>query len=243
MKVGIKIFPNRIKKIPEYAAIADYIEVMAAPNLNPQNLKNFSIPITIHAQHNQFGVNIADKSIVKLNLKAVEKAKKAADIVDSDIIILHPGKLENKNCSFDNAVNFFNKLKDPRIIIENLSDKNNICKSPEELLSFQQKTGCDFCLDFAHVVVAAFHLKKDYKEIVKQFVKLNPFYFHISDGFVNTGKDRHLNLGEGDYDLKFFRQFIGNKRVSLETKSSPILVYQEQIKFLKSQKGMPKIIK
>jgi endonuclease IV len=243
MKVGIKIFPKRIPKIPEYAKIADFIEVMAAPELNPDDLKKFSIPITIHAQHRQFKVNIADKTLEKINLAAVKKAQEVADIVNSDIIILHPGNILNKNCSFENAVNFFNKIDDSRIIIENLTDKTCLCKSPEELSRYKKETGADFCLDFAHVVTAAFNLKKDYKKLVRQFIKLKPVYFHISDGFDNTPKDEHLNFGEGNYDLNFFKQFIGDKRVAIETKNTPLDIYKNQIKFLKTTKGVPKIMK
>ena len=97
-------------------------------------MKAQPIPITIHAQHSRFNINPADKTLEKINIKAVEKAQAAADITNSDIIILHPGTLANKNCSIENAINFFKKINDPRIIIENLTSRKSLCRLPKELV-------------------------------------------------------------------------------------------------------------
>jgi sugar phosphate isomerase/epimerase len=232
MQVGIKIFPDRIPIIPQYAKIADFIEVMASNQLNLDDLKNFSIPITIHVQHTDLGVNPADKNLEKINLKAVRLAQKAADAANSDIIILHPGDLTNKSCSLKNSLDFFKKINDPRIVTENLGMQIALCRTPEEIAVFKEN-GFDFCFDFGHAVITAWYLKKDYKDLVKQFVKLKPAYFHICDGIVNSNKD-HLNFHKGNYDLNFFKKLIGNKRVALETEKSPVEEYKKQIDFLKN---------
>ena len=217
MQVGIKIFPDRIHKIPKYAEIADFIEIMATEELNPTDLKEFSVPFVIHALHTGQGVNPADSTLEKVNLKAIKRAIEAADAANSDIIVLHAGKKLNKNCSLKNAINFFKKINDPRIIVENLSLKSELCVTLDETAYFKKAAEVEFCLDFGHVVIAALSLKKDYKELIKQFMKLNPAYFHITDGFVDSEEDEHLNFGKGDYDLDFFKRLIGNKRVALET--------------------------
>jgi endonuclease IV len=234
MKVGIKIFPDRINQIESLAKIADFIEIMASNDLIPEALKGFPIPITIHAQHYTLGINPADKSLNDINLKAVKKAQEAADIINSDIIILHSGILLNKNCSLENAINFFKKINDPRIIFENLGDYNALCRTPEEVRYFKEETGSDFCLDFAHATIISSNFNSDYKKFVTDLSKLKPVYFHISDGIVGAEKDTHQNLGKGNFDIRFFRRFIKDKRVALEVEpSSSLEAYKKQIDFLK----------
>lgn len=232
MQVGIKIFPDRIPVISEYSKFADFIEILASDKLKISSLKKFKIPFTVHAPHSWWNVNPADKSLEKHNLKEVKRSQKTADAVKSDIIILHPGAISNKDCSLENSLNFFKKLDDPRIIAENLSLRNDICRTPEDIRIFKENN-INFCFDFGHAIAIANQNKKNYKRYIRQFIKLKPVYFHISDGHINMTKDQHMNLGDGDYDLKFFKQFI-NKRVVLETDHrSSVEKYKEQVEFMK----------
>lgn len=229
VKVGAKIYPDRINEIPGLGKIADYIELKATKELNPAVLKKFSMPITIHASD----VNPAAKSAEKLNMKMIKKAQKAADRVGSDVIIVHPGDLVDENNLVDNAVSFFKRINDKRIIFENLTFTKSLCRTPEEVLAFKKETGADFCLDFGHAIAIAAQLKKNYKPYLKEFVKLKPVYFHICDGHINSGIDEHLDFWKGDYDLDYLKHFIGNKRVTLETNKPPIEILKKQIAFLK----------
>jgi len=75
-------------------------------------------------------------------------------------------------------------------------------------------------MDLNHAAKAAVSLKIPYKEFIKQFLKLRPEMFYISDGKQNTEKDEHLAVGEGDYDFEFFIKCIKenpSRFVTLET--------------------------
>ncbi|MEE9525339.1 MAG: TIM barrel protein [Candidatus Woesearchaeota archaeon] len=232
MQVGIKIFPDRIPTIPEYSKFADFIEILASDKLRIPSLKKFKIPFTVHTTHSWWNVNPADKRLEKHNLKEVRRAQKTADAVKSDIIILHPGWIDNKHSSVENSLNFFKKLDDPRIIAENLCNKNSVAATPEGIKLFKENK-INFCFDFGHAIAIAYQQKKNYKRYIRQFIKLKPVYFHISDGHVKAPKDQHMNLGEGNYDIKFLKQFI-NKRVVLETDHrSPVAKYKEQVELMK----------
>jgi endonuclease IV len=232
MKIGVKIFPDRMPVVSEYAKFADFIEVLASKDLKLSSLKKHKIPFTIHATHSWWNVNPADPALEKHNLEQVKLAQKAADIAKSDIIILHPGWIQNKKCSIENAVNFFKKLNDPRIIAENLCKKSSVTSSVEGMKLFKENK-IDFCMDFGHAIAAAYQYKKNYKRYIRQFMKLKPIYFHISDGKVKSPLDSHMDLGDGDYDINFLKKLI-NKSVALETShKSSIEKYKQQINFLK----------
>ncbi|MDP1759954.1 MAG: hypothetical protein Q8L01_00585 [Candidatus Woesebacteria bacterium] len=64
MKIGIKTFDNPffLESLKEKA---DFIEIMAIEGNNYDFLKKFSLPIVIHAQHENFGINNADKTKYK----------------------------------------------------------------------------------------------------------------------------------------------------------------------------------
>ena len=58
----------------------------------------------------------------------------------------------------------------------------------------------------------------DYKDIINQFIGLNPNMYHLSDGDTNSQTDMHLNFGEGNFDLKDIISNIPNEAyLSIET--------------------------
>lgn len=77
------------------------------------------------------------------------------------------------------------------------------------------------CLDFGHAVKAALSLRANYKKIMKDFLKLKPKVFHISDGTMGNEKDEHLNIGEGEFDCKYFLRCIKNTAPGFVTVETP----------------------
>jgi hypothetical protein len=57
-------------------------------------------------------------------------------------------------------------------------------------------------LDFAHAICSANHYKQDIYEIVNQYNALVPDMYHLSDGYIDSTVDTHLNYGNGNYDIK-----------------------------------------
>ena len=47
--------------------------------------------------------------------------------------------------------------------------------------------------------------------------------FHISDEILNTEKDEHLNIGEGDYDFAFLMHCVKRNNSSYITLETPRL--------------------
>lgn len=131
---------------------------------------------------------------------------KAADYLDAEMIVVHTGynsaKLKIKNPE-QNMAGFFSKFKDGRIVLENTMieyrDINYVTgNTPETFSRFIRRFGFGFCLDFSHAAATAVLLGKDYKTLVRGFLKLKPAYFHVSDNLLN-GEDQHLHLGKGSW--------------------------------------------
>ena len=95
MKIGVKTFDDT-NVLKHFEDKADFFEIMAIRGKDYSFLKKFSLPLVIHKEHQNFGINIADKTKQKINLESVNHAIKIADMVNSKKLILHPGLIDNK---------------------------------------------------------------------------------------------------------------------------------------------------
>jgi len=244
MKFGVKTFDD-IKLLKYFADKADFFEVQAiqsTPMSFYLQLKQFSIPIVIHAEHYGFGVNYADKSKLEFNLKSINFARKIADLINAKKIIAHPGVIEkgNANCSEENAISFLKSIDDKRILIENLPlremDKNitSLSVLPEETEKFMKKTGKGFCFDINHAIIG---LPEGDYDFIKAYIKLNPRHYHLGGQKNNSYYDAHLSLSESDLDLyKILNQYPKDAEITLETTSN-IKDKEEDLKIIREVIG------
>ena len=70
MKIGVKTFDSE-KFLKHLENKVDFFEIMAVQKNDYSFLKNFSLPMVIHAEHHDFGVNPADISRQEQNLKSI----------------------------------------------------------------------------------------------------------------------------------------------------------------------------
>lgn len=196
-----------------------YIELMVVPDTDISVFRKMDVPFIIHATSENWDVNIARKDREGLNFDAIGDCLAWADALRAEYLILHPGFGE-----LDVAVDFLSKLSDRRILIENMpklgmDGEKMIGYAPLEIKKLvANKFG--FCLDLNHAAKAAASVKKNYKQYIADFLKLNPKVFHISDGNFESESDDHLNIGKGNYDFKFFADCAKKSEtayISLET--------------------------
>ena len=199
--------------------IFHYIELMPIPGTEVTPFLDVDLPYVIHITTERHGVIIADKKKEEFNRSIINNCIEWADKLNAKYIILHPGF-----GLIDNAIEFLETIEDRRIVIENmpkvgLNGESMIGYTPEQIENLRgDKFG--LCLDLNHAIKAAVSLKRPYKEFIEQFIELKPKLFHISDGKMNNEKDKHLNIGEGDYDFEFLMTCVKeakSKYVTLET--------------------------
>jgi len=186
----------------------DLIELYVHPEMiNAKKLKILQGKnITIHATHNEHGFEVFDINDEKIKFFR-DKIMGLANYFSTNKIILHPGAGTDKNKFKENMEKIFNS----KIIFENLpkvslDEKLFFGYSLDQLKWIKKNFSADFCLDFSHAIKSAFSQKINYKVFILDLInKLKPTYFHICDGFVSNEMDKHLNLGEGNFDLRWIK--------------------------------------
>lgn len=217
IKYGIKLWSPDKSYFPEavdlcHKDLIDFVELYILPNTFPKKyldiLKN--IPTQVHAPHSLHGFNVFELDKEKINLFK-NQAVKVADFFNSQYIILHAGMGRDRKIFKRNI----KKIYDKRILIENkpkIGLNNQICfgySLPQLKFIKNQCRVNNICLDIGHAIKSAVSQRKDYKKYLETLIKaLEPNYFHISDGLLSSEKDEHLDLGRGDFDLKWIKNQI-----------------------------------
>lgn len=232
MKFGVKTY-NEEKLLDFFIDKCDFFEVQAIQVNDYSFLKKYSLPIVIHCEHENFGINIADSSKKDLNLQAIHFAKVLADSVNAKKIIIHPGTLENENCSKENSINFLKEVCDSRFCIENMpytyteNKSIKLCSEPKEMIEFLEKTGLGFCFDLNHAIEYALELGLDYVSVLKEFSKIKANHYHLG-GENMEKKESHLSFADSNLDLNVIFKILPKKaEITLEVANDKASVLED----------------
>lgn len=247
-KIGLKLWSINTDYYYDEAirlyneGVFDFIELYVVPDTfdTIKKWEKLNIPFTIHAPHFNHGVNLADYTKFEYNKNIFNQMFKIADKLNVEYIIFHPGVLGDIN----ETIKQLNKIKDDRMIVENKPPYQvpsmRLCRgsSIEEIKKIVNETNLKICLDIGHAICSANYFKEDPYYYLQKFQDLNPVYYHFVDNFIDNTKDKHLNLGHGNYDIHYILNNILNKSnpLLLETnKNSKIDLndFEEDIKFIK----------
>ena len=239
IEFGLKLWSTNIELIDQAThlideKIFDYIELFVIPDTQ---IKPFliDVPYIIHIPHEKFGVNIGEVSKKEYSLQKINESITWADKLNAKYLILHAG-----HGSMKHATDVLREIADDRLLIENvpkvgLNDEPMIGYSPAQIEELIGDGDRGLCLDLNHAAKAAVSLGVGYKEYVQDFLVFDPKMFHISDGKLDTEKDEHLNIGEGDYGFEFLMSCIkkaNSKYVTLETPRTILNSFEEDLKNL-----------
>jgi endonuclease IV len=227
MKYGLKLWSINTNLIDQAVHLIDenvfdYIELFVIPDskISPFLI---DVPYIIHIPHHKFGVNIGDSTIKEYNLQKIKESIAWADQLNAKCLILHAG-----HGSMQHATDLLCELLDSRLLIENmpkvgLNDEGMIGYSPEQIDELIGDSDIGLCLDFGHAVKAALSMGVDHKGYIKRFLPFEPRVFHLSDGTLDEEKDEHLNIGDGEYDLRYFMGCIEENSSAFVTIETPRL--------------------
>ena len=249
LEIGLKLWSSNLSFIPVAQRLYDqglyrYIELYSVPGTFSDHIgpwKRLPMPFVIHAPHSGHGVNLSRPECAAANTKLIAEARRFADELESEWIILHPGVAGN----IDETVRQIKTIADSRLLIENKPYfsvyDHAVCNgySPRDIRHVMDETGLGFCLDFSHALSAANALKVDHREWLAQFAQMNPRMFHLSDGDNDGVDDKHLSLGQGSYDLPEIVAFLpGSAKVTLETeKDEGLQRFQADVRALDAARG------
>lgn len=253
MKIGLKLYPDKLCLIEKFNNMFDFFEIMVTPDLDLDLLhkaRETGKMITIHAPHHDFGFDPGDRNLAEQNTALLQKAIKAAEIVDSPWIIVHSGlyTVEKKEECMQSMADFFRFFDDPRIIIENCPspDMNfngdlyliSTPKDAREFLSRFEHIG--LLLDFGHAICTANLLEKNPYPFIEEFMALKPRAFHLSGIDIASNRDEHKHLFEVDNDFCFLKKLSDEAFVTFETSMDHITdpsVHIKNINLLKPVLG------
>lgn len=227
-KIGFKLYSTDTALIPDSAkllkeAFFDYIELYIIPGSFENTItkwKGFECPYVIHAPHSFHGINLAKAEMRENNLINFREAQLFADELDSDIIIVHGGN----DGSLDETIRQIGLMHENRIALENkpmrgLNGEFCVGCSPDEFRKIS-RAGIlkGIVLDFGHAIYYSAFSGSDYHAVIAEFTEFSPLLFHLSDGIYSSHADVHLNIGEGEFNIRELLSFIPqNARLSLET--------------------------
>jgi len=226
-QLGLKLWSFNINYIEQALFLYEkgyynYIELYIVPNTYNEFSKiwkKLEIPYIIHAPHFSHHMCLSRKEFLDNNLILFEEIKKFTDLLNSNVIIFHPGIYGN----IDETINQLKIINEPRIYIENkpyfiLNSGIGTAHSPEQMKYLIKNTNIGFCYDIGHGICSANSRKKNIWQEMDDYLKLHPKIFHLTDGHMEGIYDQHLHLEKGNFDFKrIIKKIPSNSLITLET--------------------------
>jgi len=205
------------------AGYFQYIELFAVPGSFNDTIgywEQFSMPIIIHAPHSSAGMNLSLSEERENNKKKLHETFQFANSLKSETIIFHSGV----NGKIEETINQLRPFVDSRCVIENkpmrgLNGEKCLGTTPEEIKYISNELQMGFCLDFGHAICAANSIKEKPFEFIKEFLKLNPRMYHLTDGDYTGEYDSHLHYGKGTFPIRELLKMLPDRaKVTNEAK-------------------------
>ena len=189
--------------------------------------KKLNIELSIHAS---YFINLNAKELEKRasSKKRVLTCCESAHHLKCKKVILHPGYYlgDSPEQTIKNVIKIVNELQkeikankwNVNLYLETMG-KNNVFGSLCEIKEVVEKTGCSFCIDFAHVL--ARYKKHNLEEIKKSFPE-ETWHCHFSGiQYGEKGEQKHLRTQKEDWKriLEFVKKNKKNATIICESPS------------------------
>lgn len=190
--------------------------------------KELGIELSIHASY-FINLNSSEKQKIEASKKRILKACEIGEYLGVKKVIFHSGyygkmsrqeTYENIKLRILEIIKEIKKKKWKIKIAPEIMGKVNVFGSPEEISKLVKETGCEFCIDFAHIL--AREKKVDYKKIKKLFPQ-KKWHCHFSGiDYGEKGEKRHLNIEKKDWK-KLFDNLPKNKEITIICESPNLI--------------------
>lgn len=219
IKYGLKIWSSNINLFNEVGFLLDkgmfdFMEIYTVPGKIDFTLfeKLPGKQVFLHAPHFGHQFNIFNFGKLEKDFFH-QQIFPLADFLRAKYIVVHAGEGEDP-AIFQKNISL---IADSRILIENepqsgLAEEKCFGYSQEQLLFIKEKCGFNLCFDFGHAIKSAFSQGIDYKDFISKIIaELNPFYFHLCGAHTKGEAEKHLNLFEGDADIKWIKSVLAKQ--------------------------------
>jgi deoxyribonuclease-4 len=193
--------------------------------------KKLGIDLSIHA-HYWINLNSQEKEKVEKSKERILQCCEIGEILGATKVVFHPGYYGNRGQleTYENIKREILELQEEikkrnyKIkLAPETTGKLNVFGSVEEIKLLTIETGCDFCIDFAHIL--ARYKKYMFKEIFEKFKDTqevrdsNEFHIHFSGiEYGEKGERRHV-MTQSDDLKKLIENLPKNKKITIINES------------------------
>lgn len=164
-----------------------------------ETAKKLGIELTIHGQY-WINLNSAEKEKIENSKKRILECCKIGTYLGATRVIFHAGFYgkDEPLVAYENIkrriIEIQKEIKrkgyTPKLAPE-IMGKINVFGSIEEIYKLSVETGCDICIDFAHIL--ARYKKYNFKEVLEKFKDKNKLHIHFSGiEYGEKGERRHV---------------------------------------------------
>lgn len=169
--------------------------------------KECGIQLSIHAPY-WINLNSEDSEKIAKSKERILECCKVGTELGASRVVFHPGFYgKNKESAYENIKNQILELQKeikergytPKLAPETMG-KINVFGSVNEIMQLVEETGCDLCVDFAHVL--AREKNYNFKEVFERLKKFNGIHLHFSGIEYGTkGEKNHKLTTEKEWEM------------------------------------------
>ena len=191
-----------------------------------ETAEKFNIQLSIHAQY-WINLNSEEPKKIEMSKKRILACCKIGELLGVKYVVFHPGYYGkgSKEKAFENIKkNVLDILKEIeknkwkiKIAVETMG-KVNVFGSIEEIKKLVKETGCEFCLDFAHLLARS-NGKMTYEEMVKEFKEFKIWNCHFSGIVYGDKGEKHHKVTPKEESKKLLKTLPKNKEITIINES------------------------
>lgn len=186
--------------------------------------KELGIKLSIHAPY-WINLNSNDEEKIRQSRERILNCCKVGEWLGAYRVVFHPGYYgKNKEEAYENIKNQVIELQEEikkrkyRIkLAPEMMGRVNVFGSIEEIHKLVEETGCEFCIDFAHIL--ARYKKYNFEEVFEKFKKHKEIHIHFSGiEYGEKGEKRHKKTSEEELEM-LISHLPKNKEITIINES------------------------
>ena len=204
--------------------------------------EKFKIELTIHGQY-WINLNSAEREKIEASKQRILECLKVGTWLDAKAVVFHSGFYgkKTKGKTFEKIKEGIRELQEkrkefgytPKLAPETMG-KINVFGSISEIARLVEETGCEFCIDFAHIL--ARYKTYNFEKIKEKFGKYPSWHCHFSGiEYGEKGEKKHLRTEERYWE-KLFERLPKDKKIRIVCESpNPLADAVQGIEILKNK--------
>lgn len=189
--------------------------------------KELGISLSIHAPY-YINLNSAEKEKRNVSKLRILNCCEVGEWLEAKRVVFHPGYYgKNKEEAYGNIrqeiIELMQELNNKKWKIKLAPEtmgKVNVFGSVEEIASLVKDTGCDFCIDFAHILAREKNV--DYKKVKKLFPQ-KEWHVHFSGIVYGDKGEKHHKSTEVEEWKQLFNNLPSKKEIVIVNESPTMI--------------------